>query len=55
MISWSDISGIILIILMFALYAIFKDDPKEGLANAGKIVDKLSDGIKRLIDGIERI
>lgn len=55
MISGSDILGIILIILMFVFYGIFKDDPKKGLADAGKIVDKLFDGIKRLINGIERI
>ena len=54
-IGGSDILGIILIFLMFIFYAIFKDNPKEGLADAGKMVDKLFDGIKRLINGIERI
>ena len=55
MITWNDVVGVILIIMMFTLYAVFKDDPKEGLSNAGKVVDKIFDGIKRLINGIERI
>jgi hypothetical protein len=55
MITGKDIIGIIVIILMFSLYYLFKDDPKKGLEDAGKIVDKLSDSIKRLIRGIEKI
>lgn len=55
MITIKDILGIIVILLMLTIYAIFKDNPRKGLTDAGKMVDKIFGGIKKLIREIERI
>lgn len=55
MITWKDILGIVVIILLLGIYAIFKDDPKQGLTDAGEIVDKIFGGLKKLVREIERI
>lgn len=53
--SWNDIFGIVIIILLFSFYALFKDDPMKGLANAGEITDKILNGLKRLFKEVERL
>jgi hypothetical protein len=55
MITFKDVIGIIIIMLMFTLYALFKDDPMKGLENAGKLTEKIFGGIKKLMEEIERI
>ena len=55
MITWKDFFGIIIIMLLFTFYALFKDDPMKGLANAGEYADKILNGLKRLFNEVERL
>jgi hypothetical protein len=55
MITWKDVVGIVVIMLLLTIYALFKDDPMKGLENAGQYADKIFNGLKKLVKEIEKI